>query len=185
MQLELTHLVRLNDSLNQGRPLEESLPAAIGDTAVCMGLWRFYSDSWPVGGVRHWNTNSQWKLHWSDFLPDAVFAFGEDVFGNQLMVGAENDVVTLWNHENGAFTNLYLNPVDLLTTALNDGIDWIDQYNDSSLMIARRFGPVANESHLHWTMPLFLGGNVNDSNISIVEREPHLVGHAKLWSQIR
>ncbi|MBX9654853.1 hypothetical protein K2Y11_14675 [bacterium] len=185
MQLEPTHVARLKEALEQGSPVLEAVPKAIGDTEACNGLWRFYSESWPAGGVRLWNTESQWKQHWEAFLPQGAFAFGEDVFGNQLIVVPGEHDIFLWNHENGVCTDLYSDPVNLLTTASKDGIDWIDLYSDGSLAVARRFGPVARESHLHWTTPLILGGVVNDSNISVVEREMHLVGHAKLWSRVR
>ncbi|MFO0899075.1 MAG: hypothetical protein U0836_16745 [Pirellulales bacterium] len=175
----------MKEALEHGSPVSEALQKAIGGTEACHGLWRFYSDSWPSGGTRHWNTDSRWKQQWEAFLPQRAFAFGEDVFGNQLIVVPGEVDVFLWNHENGECTDLYSDPVGLLTTALQDGIGWIDLYGDGSLAVARRFGPVARESHLHWTTPLFLGGAVNDSNISVVEREAHLAGHAKLWSQVR
>lgn len=185
MQLEPTHIARLEASIEQGSSLLDALPKVIGDSEACSGLWRFYSESWPAGGIQEWNSGSRWKHHWEAFLPPGAFAFGEDVFGNQLIVVPGEDDVLMWNHENGESTDLYLDPVNLLKTALNDGIDWIDLYGDGSLAVAKRFGHVARESHLHWTTPLILGGVVNDSNISVVERELHLVGHANLWSQIR
>jgi len=185
MQLEPTHIARLKEALEHGASVAEALQKAIGDIEACDGLWRFYSESWPPGGIRHWNSDSRWKQHWEAFLPQRAFAFGEDVFGNQLIVVPEEDGVFLWNHENGECTDLYSDPVSLLTTALKDGIDWIDLYGDGSPVVARRFGPVVRESHLHWVTPLILGGVVSDSNISVVERETHLVGHAKLWSQLR
>ncbi len=184
MQLESDQVVRLQESLESGIPLTEALPKAIGGTEACGGLWRFYSESWPAGGIRYWNTESGWKQHWQALLPQGTFAFGEDVFGNQLIVVQGEEDVFLWNHENGECTDLYSDPVNLLTTVLSNGIDWIDQYGDGSLAVARRHGPVARESHLHWTTPLILGGTVSDSNVSVIERESHLVGHAKLWSQV-
>ena len=63
-------------------------------------------------------------------------------------------------------------------------IDWIDFYSDGSLQIARGFGVVPEDSHLHWTTPLVLGGSVNLANLGIVPRDKHHVGHAKLWAQV-
>jgi hypothetical protein len=37
---------------------------------------------------------------------------------------------------------------------------------------------------LHWTAPLFLGGRVELHNVSLVQRDDHLVGHASLWRQV-
>jgi hypothetical protein len=185
MQLEPTRIGRLQELLASGVSFSEASPKAIGGTDACGGLWRFYSESWPAGGVRYWNEKSVWKQHWQELLPVGAFAFGEDVFGNQLIVVPAREDVLLVNHENANCIELYCDPLSLLTTILNDGIDWIDLYGDGSLTIARRYVPVAQESHLHWTTPLILGGTVSDSNVSVVERESHLVGHAKLWSQVR
>jgi hypothetical protein len=185
MQLELAHIARLRESLASGVPFAEAAPQAIGGTEACGGLWRFYSESWPAGGAKRWNEGSSWKQHWREFLPRDAFAFGEDVFGNQLIVVPGHENALLLNHENAECADLYCDPSSLLTTILNDGIDWIDAYSDGSLSVARRYLPVAQDSHLHWTTPLILGGMVDDSNISTIERESHLVGHAKLWLQVR
>jgi hypothetical protein len=130
MQLGPTHVARLKQALEQGTPLGDALSKAIGDTEACNGLWRFYSESWPAGGIRHWNEEGPWKQHWGAFLPHGAFAFGEDVFGNQLIVVPGEDAVFLWNHENGECLDLYADPINLLATVLNDGIDWIDLYGD-------------------------------------------------------
>jgi hypothetical protein len=185
MQLELAQVVRLQDSLASGAPFVEAAPQVIGGTEAGGCLWRFYSESWPAGGARRWNEGSSWKLHWREFLPYDAFAFGEDVFGNQLIVVPGHENAMLLNHENAACADLHCDPVSLLTTILNDGINWIDAYGDGSLTVARDYFPVARECHLHWTTPLILGGTVCNSNISVVERESHLVGHAKLWLQVR
>jgi hypothetical protein len=185
VQLEPTQVARLRESLANGIPFSKASPQVIGGADACDGLWRFYSESWPAGGIRHWNEKSAWKEHWREFIPDGAFAFGEDVFGNQLIVVPEQENILLLNHENAECADLYCDPVSLLTTILKDGIDWIDVYGDGSLAVARRYGPVARESHLHWTTPLILGGIVSDSNLSTIERESHLVGHAKLWLQVR
>ena len=182
--LSLEHLARLDELVSGGMALPAAFPEAVGGTAVCDGIWRFYSDSWPQGGIAGWNRGSSWKSHWQQFLPPSLFAFGEDVFGNQLVFinGIENTV--LWNHENGECFDLLVAPCELLRTALDSGIDWIDFYSDGSLAIARQYGAVPLDMHLHWTTPLILGGQVNRDNLNLVQREPHLVGHAKLWSQV-
>lgn len=185
MQLESRHVEQLRESLAGGVPLAQAVQQTIGDADACGGLWRFYSESWPSGGVERWNERSAWKLHWRDFLPAGAFAFGEDVFGNQLIVVPGHENALLLNHENAECSDLYCDPVTLLATVLNDGVGWIDFYSDGSLTVARRFLPLPREFHLHWTTPLILRGAVDDSNVSIVERESHLVGHAKLWAQLR
>jgi len=185
MELAPTHLACLTELLEQGTDITDGLPWAIGDTETCESLWRFYSNLWPTGGIGTWNATSAWKRKWEPLLPPGAYAFGEDIFGNQLIVIRGENNVFLWNHENGDCADLYCDPVTLLTTVLNDGIDWVDQYCDGSLTVARQFSPISRDSHLHWTTPLILGGVVRDSNISVVERESHLAGHAELWSQLR
>lgn len=184
MKLELEHVARLKDSLEHGNPFSEALEA-IEDTEISDGLWRFYSKSWPAGGMSRWNTESRWKEHWKIFLPHGAFAFGEDVFGNQLIAIPGEEDVFLWNHENGECMDLHANVVTLLTTVLAHGIDWVELYENGSLEVARRHGAVPRQSHLHWVTPLILGGAVSSSNIAVVERESHLVGHVKLWSQVQ
>jgi hypothetical protein len=184
MPITSHQLVRLDELLASGMPLLVALPQAVGGTTICDGLWRLFSNSWPQGGISGWNSASPWKLSWQPFLPTGVFSFGEDVFGNQLILvdGFENAMV--WNHENGESQDLFVRPCELLRTALESGIDWIDFYSDGSLAVARQYGAVPLQMHLHWTTPLILGGPVSKENLTLVEREAHLVGHAQLWSQI-
>ncbi len=136
-----------------------------------------------AGGIAGWNSRA-WKPLWQSFLPTGLFCFGEDVFGSQLAVveGFKNAV--LWNHENGECFNLLVSPCELLRTVLGSGLDWIDFYSEGSLAVARLYGAVPLDSHLHWTTPLILGGRVSRDNLTVVEREQHLAGHAKLWSQV-
>lgn len=184
-QLQSQDVDVLSELVAKNTPLPEAIAGSIGDTHASEGLWRFYSANWPFGGVRTWNEVSQWKTMWRPFLPAGAFAFGEDVFGNQLMIVDGLETVQLLDHETAEFSDLYCEPDVLLRTVLQDGIDWIDQYGDGSLSIARLFLPVSLSTHLHWVTPLMLGGDVSRENISIVDRESHLVGHAKLWSQLR
>lgn len=182
--LSLQHIARLDELLANGGTPPLAIPQSIGGTILCDGIWRFFSDSWPSGGISGWNEGSSWKSNWQSFLPSELFSFGEDVFGNQLVLVGGCDNALLWNHENGECHDLFVGPCDLLKTAIESGIDWIDFYSDNSLAVARRHGELRLNMHLHWTAPLILGGDVCSSNISLVEREPHLVGHAKLWAQV-
>ncbi len=181
--LSLQHLARLDELVAGGTAPPAALPEAVGGTCACDAVWRFFSNSWPQGGISGWNFESSWKSHWQPFLPSGLFSFGEDLFGNQLVLANGCDNALLWNHENGECFDLLVGPCELLRTALS-GIDWIDFYSDGSLAVASQHGPVSLDMHLHWTTPLVLGGQVLLDNISLVQREPHLVGHAKLWSQI-
>ncbi len=184
MNTDLSCINSLKQSLDAGTPLPEALTIALGNTEAAGGLWRFFSSDWPGAGVEHWNSTSEWKRHWQPFLPGQVFAFGEDVFGNQLLAEPGVETVQLWNHENGECSDLFADPVTLISVVCSKGIEWIDFYSDGSLDVARRRLPLARSHHLHWTTPLVLGGRPIDANVSLVEREPHLVGHAKLWRQI-
>lgn len=177
VQLSLEQIAQLERSL-ANTPPTLAFAQSIGNTHLAEGLWRFYSASWPAG------VQSPWRSHWLPFLPGGFFSFGEDVFGNQLAVvdGCEN--MLLWDHENGELHDLFVTPPELLSTALQSGIDWIDFYSDGSLSVARQHGPVPLDQHLHWTTPLILGGSVSRENLCLVERESHLMGHAQLWSQI-
>ena len=162
--------------------MEAVLPASVGNTVASEGLWRFFSDTFPPRGVHWWNNSSGWKEHWKPFLPAGLFSFGEDIFGNQLVIIPNQANVFLWNHEDGGFADLLLAPAELLSTVAESGIDWIDFYGNGSLEVARSYRRIPDDSHLHWTTPLILGGTVGLENLSVVERERHLVGHAKLWS---
>jgi hypothetical protein len=149
------------------------------------GFWRFFSAQYPDGGVGRWNSDQAWKQEWG--LEPALFhAFGEDLFGNQLVLRPGVESAQLWNHENGNSVDLLLDPVTLLETVVQSGVDWIDFYQDGSLKTGEsRVMDVPPECHLHWTTPLILGGKVGVENTSVVERSTHLAGHAKLWLRLR
>lgn len=184
ISLSSEHIAALRAQLDRGIAPNKGLPSALGATQTADGLWRFYSDSWPGQGIGWWNSESPWRLHWGRFLPLGLFSFAEDVFGNQLVNIAGRSEVYLLNHENAECHSLYVNPGELLSTVTGSGIDWIDFYSDGSLQVARGFGVVPEDSHLHWTTPLVFGGSVNLANLSIVPRDKHHVGHAKLWAQV-
>jgi hypothetical protein len=176
---------RLRQELNGSVCLRDALPKVIGETQSRGGLWRFFSAGYPDGGIFQWNSHSSWKQEWK-LEPTQIYAFGEDLFGNQLIIRPSVVNVHLWNHEDGSIVDLLLDPATLLETIIESGIEWIDFYGDGSLKIAeRRIMDVPSECHLHWTTPLVLGGQVSIENTSVVERSMHLVGHAKLWAQLR
>jgi hypothetical protein len=170
--------------MSGGVPRADALSVVIGGLDLADGLWRFYSSSWPTAGIRAWNRSAAWRQHWLRFLPEGLFCFGEDVFGNQLSLLPGSQNVFIWNHENGECHDLLVGPPDLIQTILESGLDWIDFYGDGSPNIARGFGAVPCGSHLHWVTPLILGGQVRPDNVALVEREAHLVGHAETWDQV-
>jgi hypothetical protein len=185
LNLSPSHIRLLQDRLSGGTPISTALSASIGDTIACSGLWRFFSDSFPSHGICWWNESSGWRQSWNSMMPPGLFSFGEDIVGNQLVLIPDHDQVFLWNHEDGSLADLLVPPAELLSTIVESGLDWIDFYSNGSLEIARKFGEVPFDSHLHWTQPLIVGGAVNLQNLSLVKCESHLVGHARLWLQIR
>jgi hypothetical protein len=185
MNINKEHASNIKERFADGISANEILSAINDDLVVENGLWRFYSGSWPIGGIKAWNrSESPWRLEWRDSLSQDAIAFGEDIFGNQLIINKNNDVYFL-NHENFLAENLYCSFGDLFQIIEKNGIDWISHYEDGSLGIARKFDSVTRDFHIHWRTPLILGGQANEANVSFVQREPHLVGHAKLWKQIR
>jgi hypothetical protein len=177
--------LKLRYQLSHAIPLIDALKKAIGEAQTAGGLWRFFSHLYPSGGVANWNSDSSWKREW-ELSSTQFYAFGEDLFGNQLIVRSDAENVFLWNHELGEVINLLLDPATLIETVVQSGLSWIDFYSDGSLKIGEeRIMDVPAECHLHWTTPLILGGQVTVENTSIVERTLHLVGHAKLWKQLR
>lgn len=180
--LVMDQIVRLRASLAGGVSPREALLECVGGTVLCNGLWRLYSAAHPKCGVDHWN--EEWCLAWG-LSKENVFAFGEDVFGNQLILTAQGTTVYLCDHENGSCHDLDLGVADLLEAGIVHGLSWIDFYSNGSLDIAKGFlTTVTWEQHLHWTQPLILGGAIAAQNVSVVDRVLHLSGHAKLWKQL-
>lgn len=183
--LSSEHCIQLRNELSRTIPLAEALATSVGGTQVAGGLWRFFSAHYPKGGVAEWNSSAEWKREWG-FASSLFHTFGEDLFGNQVILRPGFENVHLWNHEDGSVADLLLDAATLLESVVQGGLDWIDFYNDGSLVIAQtRLKDVSTECHLHWTTPLILGGNVGVENTTVVERSIHLVGHAKLWMQVR
>lgn len=184
VELSPEHVTRFQQLLEDRAPLARAFSEALGGACLDNGLWRFFSDSWPDGGILGWNSESSWKQHWKPFLPSGVLSFGEDIFGNQLLLCEGFPNAMLWNHESAELFDRLVEPGELLKTVVDCGIDWIDFYADGMLSLARQCQPVSWETHLHWITPLILGGPIDESNLAVMERNAHLVGHAQLWSQI-
>lgn len=158
----------------------QALSQLLGDLTVAGGLWRFFS---PHKASR-WNSPEVWRHSWSS-LPADLYFFGEDLWGNQLTLKPGSESVWLWNHENGELVDLLLDPVTLLETVIQSGIEWIDFYTPEMLTVGRaKLLDVPEDCHLHWTQPLILGGTVNNANTSVVEGAMHLRGHGDLSAQL-
>lgn len=174
---------RLENLLDEGCSINDAIARTIGGKLLSDGMWRFYSHDWPRGRVTEWNS-SGWRESWSQFLDPSAFFIGEDLFGNQLYVSGSNENVYLWNHENAESHDLLVDCRELVTTVFQHGLSWIDFYVNEYLEIMRTNQIGTLDRHLHWTTPLILGGAIHQNNLSIVEREPHLIGHAMLWKKI-
>lgn len=175
-------VVRLSDMLLSDISSREALSTCVGGTGIGNGLWRFFSESHPSCGVSRWN--EEWCAAWG-LLKENAFTFGEDVFGNQLILTANGNTVYVCDHENGSCFDLELSVADLLESAVQHGLSWIDFYSNGSLEVAQDLlGGITWEQHLHWTQPLILGGAIASSNISVMDRFAHLSGHTQLWKQI-
>lgn len=181
-ELNISQIKDLRDALSRSVPMIEAIPRSIGGRSIEEGLWRFFSPKHPACGAGRWN--AEWSSAWSA-VNDDVFAFGEDIFGNQLLFTNARTAVLLCDHENGACHDLELGVLELLEAAIEHGLAWIDFYSNGALSLGRRFLPQVDwEHHLHWTQPLILGGSVTPENTAVVDRFAHLHGHAKLWRQV-
>lgn len=169
---------------SRGATQVDALAAHAGGYELAGGLWRLFSQTYPSPGVAAWNTAAVWKAEWG-LAAGSFWTFGEDIFGNQLIVPSGSDISMLWGHEAGDLFDLYLPPLELVETVFEHGIEWVDYYIEGALDTGRaRLAAVPPDSHLHWTTPLILGGQASEANTSVVERRPHLVGHAALWRQL-
>jgi hypothetical protein len=182
--LTFTDCSRIREAISAGTDLRGALKR-LGVSTLGGGVWRLFSDGFPSDGVDGWNDKSPWRAAWG-IAASRFLSFGEDLFGNQLVLRPEAESAFLWNHENGELNDLLLDPVTLLETVVESGVDWIDFYGDGSLAVAQdRILDVPAECHLHWTTPLILGGPIDVRNTSVIERVSHLIGHAELWRHIR
>ena len=164
--------------------LAEALAKHAGGHQLGEGLWRLFSEAFPAGGAAIWNSTVVWKQAWG-LSVGAFYAFGEDVFGNQLVMAKQSEAAMIWNHESGELLDLLLPPLELLETCLDSGLDWIDFYTAPMIEVGRvQRTDVPDDCHLHWTTPLILGGTVSPSNTAVLDRTQHLLGHADLWRQV-
>lgn len=176
------HIARLKDALSQGQSPQRAISACLGGATAGEGVRRFFSPRHPQSGVERWN--EEWCAAWG-ISNENCFAFGEDIFGNQLLLIANERNVYTCDHENGSCIDLELSLIELLESVAIHGLTWIDFYSNGSIPIAQQYSTrVSWEQHLHWTQPLILGGAISSSNITVVNRFEHLTGHSKLWSQI-
>lgn len=169
--------------LDEGRSVHSAIESLLGGKALASGFWRIFSAAWPSGGAAAWN-GGDWRGAWAD-MSAGFYCVGEDVFGNQLALVPNGDEVYLWDHETGALNGLHLDPLALLESVVVGGVGWIDAYANGCLEIAGpRVAALPLDSHLHWVVPLALGGGVSEANLAPIERTAHLIGHAKLWRQV-
>lgn len=185
-QMTQDDLARLRAAVEDGGPIHDHMARHIGERSTAGGFWRFFSLGYPPPeGLTGWNS-SEWRRHWPSLSPALLF-FGEDLLGNQLGIDPRNPAsdVVFWNHEDGAVLSLELDALSLLDAVAEAGVDWLDCYADGSPQVALNSGlAISPLVHLHWVKPLILGGLVNGQNLTLVEREPHLIGHGQLWAQI-
>jgi hypothetical protein len=170
---------RLRDSDGRTR----TVATVIGGCEIEGGLWRFYSSTYPAGGVEAWNMAS-WRTTWASLTP-AIRFVGEDIFGNQLTLIDGVDECQWWSHESGDLVGLEADLGTLIDAVCEAGLGWIDVYKDRSLDVARVLLPrCGRDRHIHWVTPRILGGEVALSNTALVDRETHLIGHGKLWATL-
>ena len=169
----------------RGRSVE-AIAEAVGGHCAGNGLWRFYSRSYPSGGIEGWNRPAaEWRQAWRG-MPGTLVFFGEDLFGNQLCLHPERDSVLLWHHESGELEDMELDLLTVLEAAETSGLSWLDVYGQEITNVAGLFrNKLKDTEHLHWTTPLVLGGAVEAANVTVLERSTHLVGHARLWDRIK
>jgi len=184
-QFDLKALTRFQESFDTTGDVLDVVADTIGDTCTASGLWRIFGRSMPKLGIHDWNSQSLWKQHWGDLAHD-ITCIGEDIFGNQLVCITETSNLLIWDHENGGLFTLNLNPQDAFEVVLKHGIGWIDFYNDKYIQVGLdRLVDLTENSHVHWTTPLILGGEIDINNTSIIDRVNHLIGHGKLWCQLQ
>lgn len=180
--LQMDGLLTLDKLLKGSTPPPTAIAVSIGGSTLADGIWRFFSPTLPAGGVDKWN--KEWRTAWG-IQSQTLFSFGEDVFGNQLVLTAAAANVHIFDHEDGSCADLGMNITDVLRGGLDHGLDWIDFYQNGSLQIAKEFVETLSwEQHLHWLTPLIIGGTIARENLRIVERLAHLRGHVNLWRQI-
>ncbi len=177
--LSPSHLRALVDS---GEQVADALLKVGGRDLLFANTWRFFSTEFPPGGPDTVNA-AAWRQVWRlrSFHP-----FGEDVFGNLLVLLPGLPNAHFVDHECGAVHDLLLDPVTLIEVCATDGLGWLDPYAGDALRVAEtEVGALLPDHHLHWVTPLILGGRAERANVMSLPREQHMRGHAELWSQIR
>jgi hypothetical protein len=174
-------LAAIKRGLGDGRTLAELLPACAGGRSVVGGFWRLVAAG---PDLARWNDPGGWKRAWAG-AADPLVAVGEDVFGNQLCLGAEGRLL-LWGHEDGQVADLEADALAVLEAALTDGLGWLDAYRaDGSYdLVWGRVAELPANRHWHWVQPLCLGGAVAWDNLAPLDRWQHLVGHGTLWTRL-
>ena len=173
------------ERVSAGTPFSDVVPGVLGGTLLDNGFWRFFGSSEPGSlSLGTWSSPDTWKHAWNG-LASLTF-WGEDVVGNQLLLDGEGNVY-LWNHENALTIELGFDLFTILETCLSHGFGWVDFYSDGSYSLAkaRVRGELPLDSHWHWLQPRTLGGRATGENLTPVERVQHLIGHGKLWLQLR
>lgn len=182
MNVHNNNIEMLAEQVRCHRSLEEAIASNLGGLTMCDGRWRFYQDSPSEPSSRTW-TNF-WEQAWG-MVPKSTLHIGEDVFGNQISVNESSHETYICNHENNIYSEIGLKVVDLVNAVAKHGLFWIDFYNDGSLDIVEHLPKISIVQHFHWVHPLVLGGRVDLNNVCIIERIPHIIGHAKLWRSIQ
>jgi len=167
-----------------GAPWSEVVPGVLGGTLLDSGFWRFFGPpELRLFSLAEWNAPNVWKHAWRGLA--ALSFWGEDVFGNQILLDGEGKVF-LWNHENASAIETGFDLLTVLETCLGHGLGWIDFYSDGSYSLAKDGQlELPIESHWHWIQPRIMGGQATAKNLTAVERVKHLIGHGQLWLQVR
>jgi hypothetical protein len=174
--------LQLRELLESGEPIADALLAVGGRHVLFANAWRIFSSNFPAGGPEAVNA-APWRQLWR--VP-AFHPFGEDVFGNVLVLMPGLPNAHLVDHECGDVHDLQLDPVTLIEVCATDGIGWLDPYASGALEVAEaEVGTLLPDHHLHWVTPLILGGKPERGNVIALPRGQHMRGHAELWKQIR
>lgn len=173
-------IANLHRSLQSGLGIGDAVRRELGGRTMALGLIRFHSSSQYLDPSRE----RSWPAAWGSLLASQPDFVGEDVFGNQMALLSSSSNLHWWCHETGSLQDLELLPFDWIALTSKYGLSWMSQYDDGSLDVAKEHGAIADTRHLHWIVPLALGGVPQRSNCTELDRLPHLVGHAALWHQI-
>ena len=184
-ELDKEFLLKFQQQFQRKGSLLDIVANTLGGTVTAKGLWRFFGKEAPSPGIEEWNGDGLWKSQWGA-CACGLACIGEDVFGNQLVCIGETQDLLIWDHENASLRTLEMTPDVAIEAVFKSGIDWIEFYDNNSPQVGLELlNTIPESSHLHWTTPLILGGKVCASNTSVVDRVSHMVGHGKLWQQVK